>query len=112
MPMCLFFGEVLRYSTLNPMLLATQGSIDGACLALDFGWAINLGGGFAHATKSSGDGAALFPDITLAAYYLKKWHSNRVKRVMIVDLDAHQGNGFARDFMGDEDIFILDCFNQ
>lgn len=29
---------------------------------------------------------------------------------MIIDLDAHQGNGHERDFLGDKDVYIIDCF--
>jgi histone deacetylase 11 len=34
------------------------------------------------------------------------------KNVMIIDLDAHQGNGYARDFMSDKNIFIFDIYNS
>jgi acetoin utilization deacetylase AcuC-like enzyme len=90
---------------------ATQGTIDGTCLALEHKWAINLAGGYHHATKSSGGGFCIYPDITMAVHHLRKFHSEIVK-VMIIDLDAHQGNGYERDFLGDSNIFILDCFNR
>lgn len=31
---------------------------------------------------------------------------------MIVDLDAHQGNGYERDFLQDDNVFIVDCYNH
>ena len=31
---------------------------------------------------------------------------------MIVDLDAHQGNGYERDFLHDDNTFIIDCYNH
>ncbi len=34
-----------------------------------------------------------------------------MKKVMIIDLDAHQGNGHERDFLLDPDVFIADCYN-
>lgn len=34
-----------------------------------------------------------------------------MKKVMIIDLDAHQGNGHERDFLGDSSVYILDFFN-
>lgn len=110
----LFFvpAEFLRYRLLNPMMLATQGSIDGGCLALEHGWAINLSGGYHHATKTSGGGFCIYPDITFAIHNLRKWHSDRVNKVMIIDLDAHQGNGHERDFLNDPNTFIVDCFNK
>jgi histone deacetylase 11 len=112
LPICLMPSEILRYRLLNPMLKATQGSIEGACMALEHGWAINLSGGYHHATKSSGGGFCIYPDITLTIHHLKKRHFNRVNKIMIIDLDAHQGNGHERDFLNDENVFILDCYNK
>jgi histone deacetylase 11 len=93
------------------MLLATQGSIEAGCLALEHNWAINLSGGYHHATKSFGGGFCIYPDITLTIDHLRKHHSDRVNKVMIIDLDAHQGNGHERDFIKDGNTFILDCYN-
>lgn len=83
------------------MLFATQGSIDGGCMALENGWAINLGGGFHHAMASSGGGFCVFPDITMTTKHLQMVHGDRVKKVTIIDLDAHQGNGYENDFLDD-----------
>jgi histone deacetylase 11 len=65
---------------------ATQGSIDGACMALEFGFSINLSGGYHHATKFSGGGFCIYPDITLAIIHLRKHHFDKVNKVMIIDL--------------------------
>jgi histone deacetylase 11 len=110
-PICFLPSEFLRYRLLNPMLLATQGSIEAGCLALEHNWAINLSGGYHHATKSFGGGFCIYPDITLTIDHLRKHHSDRVNKVMIIDLDAHQGNGHERDFIKDGNTFILDCYN-
>jgi histone deacetylase 11 len=40
---------------------------------------------------------------------MRKWHD--ISRVMIIDLDAHQGNGHERDFINDENVHIVDAFN-
>ena len=37
---------------------------------------------------------------------------SKIKRVMIVDLDAHQGNGHERDFMGKDSVYIMDVYNR
>lgn len=42
---------------------------------------------------------------------MRRWYPNKVHRVMIIDLDAHQGNGHERDFINDEEIYIVDFFN-
>ena len=39
-------------------------------------------------------------------------HYPDLKRVMIVDLDAHQGNGHERDFIGDNSVCIMDVYNK
>lgn len=40
---------------------------------------------------------------------MRKWH--KLKRFVIIDLDAHQGNGHERDFLKDKDVHIVDAFN-
>jgi histone deacetylase 11 len=74
------------------MLLATEGSILASCLAIDMGWAVNLSGGFHHASWDKGEGFCIYPDISLAVHYLKTRRG--IKKIMIIDLDAHQGNGY------------------
>eukprot|EP00356_Strombidium_inclinatum_P009613 CAMPEP_0170507202 /NCGR_PEP_ID=MMETSP0208-20121228/58021_1 /TAXON_ID=197538 /ORGANISM="Strombidium inclinatum, Strain S3" /LENGTH=182 /DNA_ID=CAMNT_0010789239 /DNA_START=605 /DNA_END=1150 /DNA_ORIENTATION=- len=74
------------------------------------GWAINLSGGFHHATRSSGGGFCIYPDITFITHYLRR--NFGVKKIMIVDLDAHQGNGHERDHLGDEETYIVDAYNH
>ena len=39
-------------------------------------------------------------------------HLDGIKKVMIVDLDAHQGNGHERDFLDDERVYIMDMYNK
>jgi histone deacetylase 11 len=85
-------GWLLRWRILDPMLLACQGSIAAACLALELGWAVNLSGGFHHASYSEGGGFCIYPDISMVVHYLQS--RLRIQKIMIIDLDAHQGNGF------------------
>ncbi|XP_065311592.1 histone deacetylase 11 isoform X2 [Dermacentor albipictus] len=84
--------------------------LKAARLALDHGWAIHLGGGFHHASARRGGGFCCYADITLAVRELQR-HGN-IKHVIVVDLDAHQGNGYARDFLGDKDVYIMDVYNR
>jgi len=60
-----------------------------AKLAVERGWAINLGGGFHHCSADHGGGFCVYADITLAIHFLFN-NCNTVRKVMIVDLDAHQ----------------------
>lgn len=67
-------------------------------LALSNKWAINLSGGYHHASCNSGGGFCIYPDISLAVHYLQTRYN--IGKVMIIDLDAHQGNGHEKDFIG------------
>ena len=73
------------------MLLATQGTILAACVAKKLKWAVNLSGGFHHASFKTGGGFCVYPDISLAVDYIQTRLG--LDRIMIIDLDAHQGNG-------------------
>ena len=64
-----------------------------AKLALERGWAINLGGGFHHCSATRGGGFCAYADITIAIRMVLD-HMTSVKTVMIIDLDAHQVRTF------------------
>ena len=87
------------------MLLATEGSILSACIAKELGWCVNLSGGYHHASWDNGGGFCIYPDISLIIHYL----STRlgVVKIMIIDLDAHQG-----DYVLNINIYIVDCYNH
>jgi histone deacetylase 11 len=59
-------------------------------LALERGWSINVGGGFHHCSSDRGGGFCAYADLTLLIKNLFIHHPDRVKKVLIVDLDAHQ----------------------
>lgn len=101
---------LLRWRLLDPMLLATEGSILAACAAEKWKWAVNLGGGFHHASDNQGGGFCIYPDITLMVHYVRTRLGR--KKVMIIDLDAHQGNGYERDLLNDSDAYIVDFYNH
>jgi histone deacetylase 11 len=91
MPLIFLPACLLRWRVLDPMLRATEGSVLACCVAEQLGWAINLSGGFHHATTNYGGGFCVYPDITMMTHYLRTRLGKR--RIMIIDLDAHQGNG-------------------
>jgi acetoin utilization deacetylase AcuC-like enzyme len=74
--------------------IITQGTIDCSLYALQHGCAMNVAGGTHHAFADRGEGFCLLNDMAVAANYLL--HHNLVKRILIVDLDVHQGNGTAK----------------
>lgn len=100
---------ILQKFVLTPMKYATSGTVLGASLALQHGWAINLSGGYHHAKANSGEGFCFFADIPLAVYKLHK--TNPKLKVMVIDLDAHQGNGYESIFKDDKRIVTFDVYN-
>ena len=76
------------------------------------GLAANLAGGTHHAYADKGSGFCVFNDAAVAARLMQAEHAraNRARgmlRVVIVDLDVHQGNGTARIFALDDSVFTL-----
>lgn len=112
-PICAIMPNFLvRSRVLNPMLYATSGSILAAKVALERGFCINLSGGYHHACGYQGGGFCVYSDITLSLRHLRRNYP-QIKKVMIIDLDAHQGNGHERDKLeaNDVDLFIMDMYN-
>ncbi|WP_394363707.1 histone deacetylase family protein [Capnocytophaga gingivalis] len=94
----------------SPQLVAreltlVQGTIDGAHYALEEGVAFNIAGGTHHAYSDRGEGFCMLNDQAVAAAYLLK--TGRAKRILIVDLDVHQGNGTAEIFAHREEVFTF-----
>ena len=81
-------------------------------MALEKGWAINLSGGYHHASYHGGGGFCVYADITMCIKHLRQYYGEKVKKAMIIDLDAHQGNGHERDFLGDPNVMIVDAYNH
>jgi histone deacetylase 11 len=103
-------GWLLDWRVLSPMRYAAGGTILACRLALERGVAINLGGGFHHASAGWGGGFCVYADTPLAAATLHE--EGRVEKVLVVDLDAHQGNGTAAAFRGWPWAAILDIYQE
>ncbi len=84
---------------------AVGGTILTAKLALSHGLACNTAGGTHHAFPDYGSGFCIFNDLAIAARLLL--HQNRVRRILIVDLDVHQGDGTAWIFRDDPRVFTF-----
>jgi hypothetical protein len=110
-PVCCLPSWFIRWRVLEPMLYGVGGSILGARIAYHRGWCINLSGGYHHASSDRGSGFCVYADITLAIQHLRK-NVAEIQKVIIVDLDAHQGNGHERDFLHDTNTFIMDMYNS
>lgn len=72
--------------------------------------AINLGGGLHHAKPDSGEGFCLFNDVAIAVKLLQQ--DKRFQRVLVVDLDAHQGNGTICCLKGNPDAFLFSMHDK
>lgn len=70
-----------------------------------------MGGGYHHAHAQGSSGFCFYNDIGLTVEYLKI-HHKELKKILIIDLDAHQGNGHERDkFLYSQNTIILDFYN-
>jgi histone deacetylase 11 len=103
-------GWLIDWRILRPMRLATGGTILACRLAMDNGIAINLGGGYHHAADGWGGGFCVYADAPLAAKVLHD--EGRVGNVLVVDLDAHQGNGTAAIFQKWPWAVIFDLYQR
>jgi acetoin utilization deacetylase AcuC-like enzyme len=86
-------------------LHTVQGTLEAARDALETGLGINLAGGTHHAFADHGEGFCVFNDVAIAIRVLQR--EGRLGRVAIIDLDVHQGNGTARIFADDPDVFTF-----
>lgn len=85
--------------------LAAAGAGLAARLALEHGIACNAAGGSHHAGPLGGAGYCVFNDVAVAAAGLLA--EGRVRRVLVIDADVHQGDGTAAIFEGDARVFTL-----
>jgi histone deacetylase 11 len=84
---------------------ATEGTLLASRLAMSNGLAVNLGGGFHHARPNNGGGFCLFADIPVAIRNIRR--KKRKLKVLVVDLDVHQGDGTIACMAGDKDTCIF-----
>ncbi|MFO1414028.1 MAG: histone deacetylase [Burkholderiales bacterium] len=84
----------------------SAGATIAACRsALAHGVGVNLAGGTHHAHAAHGEGFCVFNDAAVAARAMQA--EGRARRVLVVDLDVHQGDGTAAIFAGDDTVFTL-----
>lgn len=79
-------------------------------IAMDSGVALNIAGGTHHAYADRGEGFCVFNDFAIASNMLL--HEGGAERILIVDLDVHQGNGTARIFANDKRVFTFSMHGE
>tara|TARA_B100000029_G_scaffold40876_1_gene38076 strand:+ start:2210 stop:3106 length:897 start_codon:yes stop_codon:yes gene_type:complete len=92
-------------SVVKRSLIATGGTVLTAKLAMNDGLACNTAGGSHHAKSDQGAGFCVFNDVAVAARYLQ--NKGYAKKILILDLDVHQGNGTADIFKNDNAVFTF-----
>jgi len=102
-------GFPINESVARRSFVATGGTVLASKLALDSKLACNTAGGSHHATFDCGAGYCVFNDVAVAANYLK--NKGYAKRILIIDLDVHQGNGNSEIFKNDKNVltFSMHC---
>jgi acetoin utilization deacetylase AcuC-like enzyme len=98
-------GFPLSQNLVQRELIIAQGTVQAALYAMEFGVAMNIAGGTHHAFSDRGEGFCLLNDIAIAANYLL--YHQLVKKILVVDLDVHQGNGTAQIFQHRPDVFTF-----
>jgi acetoin utilization deacetylase AcuC-like enzyme len=86
-------------------LVIAQGTIDCCYHAMKNGAALNVAGGTHHAYADKGEGFCLLNDMAIAANYLL--NKRDIEKIIIIDLDVHQGNGSAKIFEHEARVFTF-----
>ncbi|RDB05424.1 histone deacetylase family protein [Runella aurantiaca] len=82
-----------------------QGTIECTHHALKYGISMNVAGGTHHAYADRGEGFCLLNDVAISANYLLE--NKLATKILVIDLDVHQGNGTAVIFQNDPRVFTF-----
>jgi acetoin utilization deacetylase AcuC-like enzyme len=86
-------------------LRIANGTIMGCNYAIDLGIAFNIAGGTHHAFYDRGEAFCMLNDQAIGAHYLLD--NKLAKKILIIDLDVHQGNGTAQIFRNNTNVFTF-----
>jgi acetoin utilization protein AcuC len=115
-----FYENLSRYQSMDNRPVSTPGKLE-ECARLIIGQAkmacdlvqngqyqkvVSIGGGMHHAKRRFGEGFCIYNDVAFAAIYLLEKY--RLERVMVLDTDAHAGNGSAEYFRSDPRVLFVD----
>ncbi len=103
-------GFPLVDSVIQRSLVATGGTVLASKLAINYGLACNTAGGSHHANFDSGAGYCVFNDVAVASQYLLD--RGLAGRILILDLDVHQGNGNSDIFKDNKNVFTFSMHSK
>lgn len=103
-------GFPLSEALVDREITILNGSVQAAKYALRYGIAMNIAGGTHHAYADRGEGFCLLNDIAVTANYLIE--NQLSKKVLVIDLDVHQGNGTASIFKDNPDVFTFSMHGE
>ena len=103
-------GFPLVDSVVQRSLVATGGTVLAAKLSVNNGLACNTAGGSHHANFDGGAGYCVFNDVAVATQYLLD--RELAKRILIIDLDVHQGNGNSDIFKNNKNVFTFSMHSK
>ena len=103
-------GFPFNDSVVRRSFVATGGTVLASKLAINFGLACNTAGGSHHANFDGGAGYCVFNDVAVAAKYLL--NRGLANRILIVDLDVHQGNGNSEIFKDNSNVFTFSMHSK
>jgi acetoin utilization deacetylase AcuC-like enzyme len=89
----------------NRTLASVGGTLAAMREALANGWGGNLAGGTHHAFRGEGSGYCVFNDIAVAIQWLRT--TGQARRIAVIDLDVHQGDGTAEIFRQEADVLTV-----
>lgn len=98
-------GFPLSAQLVDREMRIAQGTIEGCLHSMKHKVSMNIAGGTHHAYTDHGEAFCLLNDQAIAARYLQ--HHNWAEKILIVDLDVHQGNGTAEIFQNDDSVFTF-----
>lgn len=103
-------GFPLSRSLVERERLIAGGTVQAALYALEHGAAMNIAGGTHHAYTDRGEGFCMLNDQAIAAQYLLD--QGLATKILIVDLDVHQGNGTAEIFQNNPAVFTFSMHGE
>ena len=98
-------GFPISQQLIDREFIIAGGTLSGSLKALEYGIAFNIAGGTHHAFSSHGEAFCLLNDQAIAAQYLLE--KELAKKILIIDLDVHQGNGTAEIFQKEDRVFTF-----